>query len=209
MCEENPRRSRVGPMAFHLTREHGQVQARRRKSQNREGQGDNRRQDMAYHRTSLIGIAASVLLFAGAPFAQAHGPGLGGFTSVQRAGVQEPFRGAVVEGQQPLPSRSIRGSADLAHRRLHPGTQLRYRQSLSSARVASSQTKPEDTFHLPPAGAPAAEAISSSAGYTVVSYTASYCATPRGACNLAGRQAVGDKCWCITPDGVTANGTAE
>jgi hypothetical protein len=82
--------------------------------------------------------------------------------------------------------------------RLHPG-------SFSAKRVGSSQAKPEDTFQVPPAAAPATQAIS--AGYTP--YAASYCATPRGACNLAERRMVGDNCWCITPAGQYANGTAE
>jgi hypothetical protein len=169
---------------------------------------------MSYHRTSLIAVAASLpLLCAGAPFAQARGPGMGGgFTSVQHtgaqhAGVQEPFRGAVVGGQQAFSS--IHRSARTTFGRLHSGAQLRYRQSFFPTRVASRQTKPEDTLQLPPAVVPAAQAISSSADYTAVSYAASYCATPRGACNLAERQTVGDKCWCVTAAGQDANGTAE
>jgi hypothetical protein len=102
---------------------------------------------------------------------------------------------------------SIRGSARRAIRQLRPMAQSRYYQSLKrpAAPGMSSQAKPEDTLQFPPAGAPAADAISS--GTTVASYAASYCATPRGACKLAQRQIVGDRCWCVARAGEYVNGT--
>jgi hypothetical protein len=107
---------------------------------------------------------------------------------------------------------SAHGPACLAFRQLYPITQSRYHQSylpkLGAAPGRSRQTKPEDTFQLPPAAAPAAEAMSSSR-LMVASYAASYCATPQRACNLPQHQMVGDRCWCVARAGKYVNGTAE
>jgi len=164
---------------------------------------------MACHRTAIVATTAGVLLCAGTTFGQARAPGFAGIASAQHPGVRGgPFAG---DHQTPLPSLN-HGPARLASPQLYPITQSRYHHSyfpkLGAAPARSRQTKPEDTFAFPPAVAPAAEAISSSRSM-VASYAASYCVTPLGACNLAGRQMLADKCWCVVRAGKYVNGTVE
>jgi len=150
-------------------------------------------------------MTAGVLLFTGTAFAQARGPGFAGAASATPVGVQGRFRGPLRGDQQAVLAPSIRESARRAVREPRPNQSFSPRRGAAAG--ASSQTKPEDTLQIPPAGAPAAEAISLP-GPTVASYAASYCATPRGACKLAERQIVGDKCWCVTRAGQYVNGMA-
>jgi hypothetical protein len=164
---------------------------------------DDRRRHMIYRRVATVAMIAGLLLFTAVPSLRAQGPGFAGGTSAPRSGVQGPFR----EPPGALLPPSMRGSARRAIRQLRPMAQSRYYQSLKrpAAPGMSSQAKPEDTLQFPPAGAPAADAISS--GTTVASYAAWYCATPRGACKLAQRQIVGDRCWCVARAGEYVNGT--
>ena len=159
---------------------------------------------MTWHRIAVFAATAGAVLLAGTPLAQAHGPGFAGVSSAPPTAVPGASAAPFVAGRQEAPS--IAGPTHLAFGRLHPTAQSRYHSS--TARSAVPQAKPEDTLELPPAGAPAAEAISSS-GSTVASYVASYCATPRGVCNLIGRPTIGDKCWCVVGSGRYVNGTVE
>jgi hypothetical protein len=164
---------------------------------------------MTYRRSVIVAMTACVLLFAETPLGQARGPGFAGVAPAQHPGVQGgPFAG----GHQASLPPSNHAPARWAFPQLYPITQSRYDRSflprLGAAPTRSSRTKPEDTFQFPPAAAPAAEAISSSPSM-IASYAASYCVTPQGACNLAERQMVGDKCWCLARAGKYVNGTVE
>jgi hypothetical protein len=164
---------------------------------------------MTWHRIAVFAATAGAVLLAGTPLAQAQGPSFAGVASAPSAGVPGAVA-ALAAGHQAPPS--IGGPAHLAFGRLRPTAQSRYHRIFSwrssTARGAVRQAKPEDTLELPPAGAPAAEAISSS-GSMVASYVMSYCATPRGVCNLVGRPTIGDKCWCVVGPGRYVNGTVE
>jgi hypothetical protein len=161
---------------------------------------------MIYRRIASVAMTAGVLLFAGTAVSQAGGPGFAGAASAPPLGVQGGFRGPLRGDHQAMLPPSIRGSARRAVREPRPNQS--FSPKPGAAVGTSSQTKPEDTLQIPPAGAPAAEAISLP-GPAVASYAASYCATPRGACKLAERQIVADKCWCVTRAGQYVNGTVE
>jgi hypothetical protein len=175
----------------------------------RDGSKDDRRQRMIYRiyrRIASVTMTAGVLLFSGTAFSPAAAPGFAGAASATPLGVQGRFPRPLRGDHQALLPPSIRGSARRAARELRPNQSFTPRRGVGAG--TSSQTKPEDTLQIPPAGAPAAEAISLP-GPRAASYAASYCATPRGACKLAQRQIVGDKCWCVTRAGQYANGTVE
>jgi len=165
---------------------------------------------MTCHRIAVFAATAGAVLLAGTPLAQAQGPRFAGVASAPSAGVPGAGAAPLAAGHQPPPS--IGGPAHLAFGRLRPTAQSRYHRlsswQSSTARGAVRQAKPEDTLELPPAGAPATEAISSS-GSMVASDVVSYCATPRGVCNLVGRPTIGDKCWCVVGAGRYVNGTVE
>jgi hypothetical protein len=163
---------------------------------------------MTWHRIAVFAATAGAVLLAGTPLVQAQGPRFAGVASAPSAGVPGAVAAPLVAGHQAPPS--IGGPAHSAFGRRSPTAQSRYHRLFpwQSARGAVRQAKPEDTLELPPAGAPAAEAISSS-GSMVASYVVSYCATPRGVCNLVGRPTIGDKCWCVVGAGRYANGTVE
>jgi hypothetical protein len=157
---------------------------------------------MIYRRIASVAMTAGVLLFTGTAFSHAGGPGFAGVASAP-PGVQGPFRGPL-RGDHHAMLPPLRGAARRAVREPRPNQSFSPRPAAGT----SSQTKPEDTLQIPPAGAPAAEAIALP-GPTVAAYAASYCATPRGACRLAERQIVGDKCWCVARVGQYVNGTVE
>jgi hypothetical protein len=177
---------------------------------------------MTHCRSGLIAVTIGGFLLAGAPLAQAHGPGFGGASSAH-AGV--PSAG----NHQAFSPQSLHGPANLVLGRPYTGAKPGYRQSFvlkhSSTPFAWSRqgattynntwgkgsvgrnNRPEVAVpQQPPAAAPASMAMSSP-GYALASYSASYCATPRGNCHLAERQIIGDRCWCVGPAGQHVNGT--
>jgi hypothetical protein len=152
---------------------------------------------MTHYRTGLIVMTAGVLLFSGSAFAQ-------------HFGFQGHFAGP--------PPPSMHGSAHLTFAPPYPRIHSGYARSFPLRRGSGTRRFGfRQAFPPAPAGAPANQALSSSAyagdqsasGYALALNAASYCATPRGACHLAERQIVGDKCWCVGPTGQYAGGMAQ
>jgi hypothetical protein len=167
---------------------------------------------MTHRSLGFIAATTGALLFAGASVAQAHGPG--GFSG--HAG--GPFQGPAAGNHLAFSPQTLHGPANVVFGRPYTGAKPGYRQSSvrPGATTHNSTRKKINTGwnekpsvaapQQPPAAAPASMAMSSP-GYALASYSASYCATPRGNCHLAGPQAIGDHCWCVGPAGQHANGT--
>jgi hypothetical protein len=175
--------------------------------------GNHWRKAMTHRRLGFI-AATAALLFAGASVAQAHGPGVGGFSG--HAG--GPFQGPSAGNHPAFSPRTWRGPANVVFGHPYTATKPGYRQSFARPGATTRNNARKKTNagwnekpsvaapQQPPAAAPASMAMSSP-GYALASYSASYCATPRGNCHLAGHQTIGDHCWCVGPTGQHVNGT--